>query len=91
MQAQAGYNYKSMSASGLLKSGDGVLVGFTIASGTAVTIKVWDNTSAAGTVILDTTAALTPAGQFISVPANFGTGCYVTLGGTTPVVTAYWS
>lgn len=75
------YTAVPLSASGSAKTGAGVLGGILVGTSTSLTIKVWDNTSAAGTVIVETTAALT-AGQFLRIPAAFSTGCFVTIGGT---------
>lgn len=74
------YGAIPLTASGLAKSGAGILGGILVGTSTALTIKVWDSLSATGTVILETTAALT-AGQFVRIPAGFGTGCFITVGG----------
>ena len=74
------YTAVPLAASGLAKSGSGILGGILVGTSTALTIKVWDSLTATGTVILETTAALT-AGQFIRIPAAFATGCFVTVGG----------
>ena len=70
-----------LAASGLAKTGPGVLGGILVGTSSSLTIKVWDALTATGTVILETTAALT-AGQFLRIPAGFGVGCFVTIGGT---------
>jgi len=77
---QAG-NTKVLTASGTVKVGDGVLLGVIVSSSTSLTIKLWDNTAASGTVLVDTTAAIT-APTFIPMPVAFGTGLFATLGGT---------
>lgn len=75
------YTAVPLAASGSAKAGSGVLGGILVGTSTALTIKVWDNTAASGTVILETTAALT-AGQFLRIPAAFSTGCFITIGGS---------
>lgn len=74
------YSPVPLAASALAKAGPGVLGGIFVSTSTALTIKVWDSLTATGTVILETTAALT-AGQFLRIPAGFGTGCFITVGG----------
>ena len=71
----------NLSASGLVASGRGDLIGIFVASAsTTPTIKVWDNTAGSGTVIVNT---FTPvAGTFYRLPFAFNTGCYVTISGT---------
>lgn len=71
-----------LTASGVVKAEQGVLIGVVVASSTLLTIKLWDNASAgSGTVLLDTTAAIT-APTYIPLPIAFANGCYATLGGT---------
>lgn len=77
---QEGYVPLALSASGLVKTGPGLLKGIAIGSSTSLTLKLWDNTSAAGTVILETTAAIT-APTFLQIPAAFSNGLFVTVGG----------
>jgi hypothetical protein len=72
--------YSNRTASALIKTGPGGLVGMYVNSTTAGTIKLWDNTSAAGTVINET---ITPAiGYHSFANASFITGLYATIGGT---------
>jgi hypothetical protein len=86
---QEAYVAAPLSASGLVKTGQGIVASIFVSSGTAVTVKVWDNTSAAGTVILETTAAITPPLN-IPLQAAFSTGCFVTLAGTAPTVSVMY-
>lgn len=61
-------SYKNLSASGLVRTGAGQLVGIFVASATTATIKVWDNTSAATTVLVNT---FTPAAAtWYPLPTN---------------------
>ena len=74
-------SYTNISTSTLIRTGRGALTGIFVASASATpTIKVWDNTSAATTILVNT---FTPAAAtFYPIPAAFGTGLYVTIGGT---------
>lgn len=85
---QESYGYKAISASGQVATGAGVLKGFYVSTSTALTVKLWDNTAASGSVIVDTTAALT-AGTFHEVPAGFANGLYVTIGGAGAITVFY--
>lgn len=81
-------DYTNISASALIRTGPGKLLGIFVASASSTpTIKVWDNTSAATTVLVNT---FTPtASQFYPIPARFTTGCYVTISGTVDC-TVFW-
>lgn len=72
--------YTNLSASGLVKTGAGQLLGIFVASTSSGTIKVWDNTSAATTILVNTFTPTAPG--FYSIPANFTTGLYITLANT---------
>ncbi len=77
----------NMSASALVKSGAGALLGIFCASGSSPTLKVWDSESAAGRVIVNT---FTPTpGLFHPIPGKFKVGCYVTIGGTADITVFY--
>lgn len=83
------YKYKNMSASGLVNTGYGIIEGIIINSHTSGTIKLWDNTSAAGTVICNT-ITLGASERFIPLfDINFNTGLYVTIGGTADITVVY--
>lgn len=81
--------YTNLTASALIKTGAGVLKGIVVNSHTSGTLKLWDNTSAATTVIFETiTFAAGP--NFIKFPAvEFNTGLYATIGGTANI-TLLW-
>lgn len=82
-----GNKYVNLTASALVKTGTGRLVGMYVNSTTSGTIKFWDNTSAAGGVINNT---ITPAiGYHDLGNANFGTGLYATIGATLDVTLYY--
>lgn len=76
-------NYLNGTTSQLVKTGSGRFSGFIVNSHTSGTLKFWDNTSAATTVLLNTiTFAAGP--NFILFPKDvrFTTGLFVTVGGT---------
>lgn len=79
--------YANKSASALIKTGQGVLKGMYVNSTSSGTIKFWDNTSAAGTVINNT---ITPAVGYHELGgANFTTGLYATIANTLDVTIYY--
>lgn len=80
--------FTNLSASGSVKDGAGKLLGFFVASSSSGTVKLWDNTSAAGTIIINTTSVT--AATFYPCPAAFANGCYATIGGTADI-TFFWS
>ena len=73
--------YKNMSASGAVKSGVGKLRGIFVASTTGGTLKLWDNTAASGSVLVN---VFTPAAAtyYDFGDVVFGTGLYITLANT---------
>lgn len=78
--------YTNITSSTLIKTGSGTLYGFIVNSHTSGTLKLWDNTSAAGSVICNTiTFAAGP--NFITLPVgvSFYTGLYATIGGTADI------
>jgi hypothetical protein len=79
--------YKNLSASGLVRTGAGQLLGIFVASSSSGTVKVWDNTSAATTVIVNTTSV--SAGTFYPMPFAFNTGLFITIGGTADITVAF--
>lgn len=82
-----GTTYINKTSSALIRTGSGVLVGMYVNSTAAGTIKFWDNTSAATTVINNT---ITPAiGWHNLGNAAFGTGLFATIGGTLDVTIYY--
>lgn len=75
--------YLNGTTSQSIKATAGTFYGFVINSHTGGTIKFWDNTSAAGTVILET-ITLTAGTNFVPLPmgVSFNTGLFATVGGT---------
>lgn len=67
--------------SALVYTGPGRLIGILVTSSSSLTLKAWDALTATGTVLFDTTAAIT-APAYIKFPANFSTGLFLTIGGT---------
>lgn len=79
--------YKNLTASALVNTGFGTLVGMYVNSTSSGTIKFWDNTAGSGTVINNT---ITPAVGWHNLgDANFVTGLYATIGGTLDVTLYY--
>lgn len=85
----AGYQGTQISASTkLADNGGGHVRGFYVSSTTSGTIKIWDNSAASGTVLLETA---TPAVGWHDLGGiAFGTGLYVTLANTIEV-TIVWT
>lgn len=84
-----GSNSTILAASGLVLTGAGKLMGIFVDSASATpTIKVWDNTSAAGTVLINT---FTPVAATMYTFPNIrvGTGIYVTISGTVGCTVCY--
>ena len=74
--------YTNRTASVLIKTGEGVLGGIFVASASNTpTIKLWDNISAATTILVNT---FTPSGAtwYDFGDVVFTTGLYITIGGT---------
>ena len=70
-----GLNYLQLSADGLVKTGEGSLHMIKVSSSSSLTIKLYDNTAASGTVILDTMAVDAKEEHYL--PVRFSTGLYV--------------
>lgn len=81
-------NYTNLTADTLVKTGAGRLKGIFVASGTSPTIKIWDSTTAANAVLINT---FTPVvGVLTPFPdVEFATGLYVDVGGTIDC-TVFW-
>ena len=83
-------SYLNGTTSQAVKATTGVVMGIIANSHTSGTLKLWDNTSAATTVLLNTiTFAAGP--NFVSLPVGvqFGVGLYATIGGTADI-TIIW-
>lgn len=86
--------YTNLTASALVKTGEGFVAGVIVSSHTSGTLKLWDNTSAATTVLVDTFTF--PAGSGVyefpqvgGLPPEFTTGLFATIGGTANI-TLVW-
>ncbi len=78
--------YTNLSASALIRTGGGKLYGVIVNSHTSGTLKLWDNTTATGTVIMNTYTF--PSGSQVimfPVPIEFYTGLFATIGGTADI------
>ena len=81
--------YTNLSASALIRTGGGKLSGFIINSHSSGTLKLWDNTSAASTIIMNTFTFPAGSGVYRFEPVDFYTGLYATIGGTADI-TLIW-
>ena len=82
--------YKNITADTLIKTGFGQVAGFVVNSHTSGTLKLWDNTSAATTVITNTYTF--PSGsQVVSFPEpiSFNTGLYAEIDGHVDLTIIY--
>lgn len=87
---QFNMNYKNITASALVKTGFGKVAGFVVNSHTSGTLKLWDNTSAATTVIMNTFTFPSGSGMYkLPEVICFDTGLYATVGGTADI-TIIW-
>lgn len=84
------YSYRNLTASALVKTGYGRVKGIIVASHTSGTIKLWDNTSAATTTLVNT-MTLAAGERFIPLyDATFNVGLFVTIGGTADITVVYY-
>lgn len=82
--------YSNITASAAVKSGSGTLYGFIVNSHSSGTLKLWDNTSAATTVIMNTFTFPTGSGVYmLPMGVSFYTGLYATIGGTADITLLY--
>lgn len=81
--------YKNLSASALVKTGIGVVAGVIVNSHTNGTLKLWDNTSAATTVLCNTITFNTGEHFIPLFGAKFTTGLFATIGGTADLTIVY--
>ncbi len=81
--------YKNLTASGLIKTGAGTVKGVVINSHSSGTLKFWDNTSAATTVIFNTITLAAGERWIPLLDATYTVGLYLTIGGTADVTVIY--
>ena len=82
-----GRYYLNGTADALVKTGPGILTGIFVASSTTCTIKLWDNTSAATTILVNTFSA--NAATWYPVPFHFRTGLYIDITNTCDYTVSY--
>lgn len=82
--------YSNITASGLIKTGSGMVKGFIINSHTSGTLKLWDAVTATTPVLMNT-YTFTAGSGVVSFPDSiaFTTGLFATIGGTADV-TIVW-
>lgn len=83
-------NYTNITADTLIKTGSGLVFGIIVNSHTTGTIKLWDNTSAATTTLVNTYSY--PIGSsvvFFPAAVSFTTGLYADVTGTQDI-TIIW-
>lgn len=86
-----GFAYRNITADTLIKTGAGKVAGFIINSHTSGTLKLWDNTSAATTVLMNTYTFAAGSGNVVfAAPICFNTGLYADIGGTVDL-TIIWN
>lgn len=83
-----GLSYLSLSASGLVKTGEGDCVLLLVTSSASLVLTLYDNTSAASTKIVD--GLLVDAKEEFDIPAHFSTGLYVSFDSGTGKVTVFY-
>ncbi len=81
--------YKNITVDTLIATGSGEAVGILVASHNAGTIKLWDNTSAATTVLLNTYTFPSGSTWIPLFGAKFLTGLYADVGGTVDLTIVY--
>ena len=84
-----GYKYINISASALVKTGAGIIRGIVVNSHSSGTIKLWDNTSAATTVICNTITLAAGERYIPMYSLSFNVGLYITVGGTVDLTFIY--
>ena len=83
--------YLRTTASVLIKTGPGNLIGMTVASHTTGTVQFWDNTSAAVTTLVNTMTLSATDRSIDFFGAKFNTGLFVTIAGTAADITVYYN
>lgn len=82
--------FSNKTSSALIKTGAGKVYGIVINSHSSGTVKLWDSTTAADTVIVNTYTFPTGSGVVtFPEPINFVTGLYCTIGGTADITVIY--
>lgn len=88
LPVMCGRSKSNLSAStNAVKSGAGNLCGIFVASSTSCTLKLWDNTTQATTILVNTFSA--SAATWYPLPFAFATGLSITIGGTCDFTVSY--
>jgi hypothetical protein len=84
--------YLNGTTSQLVKTGAGTLYGVLVNSNTAGTFKLWDQTSAATPVLVNTFTPTTATSQSYIFPngVSFNTGLFITVSGTIDYTVLYF-
>lgn len=83
--------YSNITASGAVKSSAGTLYGIVINSHTGGTLKLWDQTSAAVPVLINTYTFTAGSGNIMfPMGVSFNTGLFATVGGTVDLTILYF-
>lgn len=85
-EVQGGQSYKNLSASGQVKATGGVLCGIFVASTSAATVKLWDNTAATGAILINTH---TIGAGWNAMPFQFNNALFLTIAGTADMTVSY--
>jgi preprotein translocase subunit Sec61beta len=88
VRAPESYLAVSLSADGLVKTGEGFAWGVFVTASAAGVIRFYDNTAASGTVILDQYPVI--ASEFVPLPVQFTNGLYFDLVSGSATVTIYY-
>lgn len=83
------YRSKSVSADTTIKTGPGVVARVIVTASAAGVIRLYDNTAASGTVVLDQMSVV--AGQEIELFVEFDTGLFFDLVSGTATVTVIFT
>lgn len=86
--AETHYRTKSVSADTAIATGNGYLGGITVTASSAGVIRLYDNTAASGTVIVDQIAVF--PGDSFEWRAEFQTGLFFDLVSGTATVTIFY-
>ena len=79
----------NISATGLVYTGPGNVIGVVVNSNTGGSLKLWDNTLAATTVLFNTITFGTNEHFIDLFGAKFTTGLFATIGGTADLTIIY--
>ena len=90
--AAAAHAYKNLAASGLIKTGPGILHSVTLTAGSdAATAIIGDEVATAGDALVKLAAGTTGTSVCAILDVAFGVGIYATITGTTPSLTVSYA